>query len=37
VDLVLGRAVELLDEIHPACVVDLGVRTILPALPLLHR
>lgn len=39
VDLVLGRAVgNFLDEIHPGVrVVDLGVRTILPALPALLR
>jgi glycosyltransferase involved in cell wall biosynthesis len=39
VDLVLGRAAgSFLDEIHPAVrVVDLGVRTILPALPALLR
>ena len=39
VDLVLGRAVgNFLDQIHPGVrVVDLGVRTILPALPALLR
>ncbi len=39
VDLVLGRAVgNFLDEIHPGVrVVDLGVRTILTALPALLR
>jgi glycosyltransferase involved in cell wall biosynthesis len=39
VDLVLGRAVgNFLDEIHPGVrVVDLGVRTILSALPALLR